>query len=291
MSRESSRRREPVQDNESMERWLLTYSDMMTLLLALFVILFSISSVNISKYQTLQNSLRAAFSGSILNAGRSILNAGADSSAAHSPNNTVIPPLVPLTPTIPLPVDQGAQQGQLTQAQAAALIKEAQQSSAENSEFLALEHRLNAYAKAHGFADQVQAEIQQRGLVITVLTDKLLFPSGSDTLDTASYPLLTEIATLIDLDTADHPVVVEGYTDSVPISNSQFPSNWWLSSGRANSVLQFLLGRDVPGTRLQSTGYGEYHAVASNATPAGRARNRRVEIVFERKYPVPNSGA
>jgi chemotaxis protein MotB len=126
---------------------------------------------------------------------------------------------------------------------------------------------------------------------VTVLTDNLLFASGSDTLDPASYPLLTEIGTLITLDKDAHPVVVEGYTDDVPIATSQFPSNWWLSTGRANVVLQFLLGRDVPAARLSEQGFGDQHPAASNATPAGRAQNRRVEIVFERKYPSPNPGA
>src|SRR5262249_55440190 len=104
----SRRRRDSGGEEESMERWLLTYSDMITLLLALFIVLFSISSVNISKFITLQQSLRAAFSGSILNGGRSILQSGSDSTATHAPNNTEIPALVPLTPTIPKPIDQGA---------------------------------------------------------------------------------------------------------------------------------------------------------------------------------------
>jgi chemotaxis protein MotB len=272
----------------SNERWLLTYSDMITLLLALFVVLFSISSVNVSKFVSLQESLKAAFSGSILNGGSSILNAGADSTARNSPNNTVIPAIVPLTPTVPKPTDQGAQ---ASQAQINALIKEAQNASQENTDFQALEHRLNAYAKAHGWANQVKAQIQQQGLVVTVLTDNLLFQSGQDTLDSASYPLLDQIATLISLDNERHPVVVEGYTDSLPIHNSEFPSNWWLSSGRANVVLQYLLSRSVPAARLSSQGYGDQHPVASNATATGQARNRRVEIVFERKFPAPNSGA
>ncbi len=275
-------------EHESGERWLLTYSDMITLLLALFVVLFSISSVNVSKFVSLQQSLKAAFSGSILNGGSSILSAGADSTAKNSPNNTVIPAIVPLTPTVPKPTDKGAS---ANQAQINALLKEAQNSSQETSQFMALQQRLNAYAKAHGWSNQVKTQIQQRGLVVTVLTDKLLFASGQDTLDPASYPLLNEIATLINLDTAQHPVSIEGYTDNVPISNSQFPNNWWLSSGRANVVLQYLLSRGVAASRLMSAGYGDQHPIASNATPQGQAKNRRVEIVFNRKYPLPTPGA
>jgi chemotaxis protein MotB len=290
MARGGSRRRIAAGgEHESMERWLLTYSDMITLLLALFVVLFSISSVNISKFISLQESLRAAFSGSILDGGRSILNAGSDSSAQHSPNNTVIPALVPITPTIPLPVDEGAQQGHLTKAETAALLHEANLASQEQQEFLALEHRINAYAKAHGWSDQVKAQIEQRGLVVTVLTDRLLFATGQATLQPASYPLLDEIAVLISLDTAKHPVDVEGYTDDLPIHTAQFPSNWELSTARATTVLEYLLSRNVPGGRLHASGYADHFPVASNATADGRTRNRRVEVVFERKYPAPTS--
>ncbi|MGH2859950.1 MAG: flagellar motor protein MotB [Solirubrobacteraceae bacterium] len=277
-------------ENESNERWLLTYSDMITLLLALFVVLFSISSVNISKFQSLQVSLKEAFSGGILAGGQSILNGGIDSSAKHSPSNTEIPSIVPLTPTVPSPGDQGTSSS-ASQAQINALMKEAQEASQENSEFRALQRRLNDYAKAHGFANQVKAQIQQRGLVVTVLTDNLLFGSGSDTLEPASYPLLSEISHLINLDTEEHPVDVEGYTDDVPIDTTQFPSNWELSTGRATTVLQYLLSQGVPGGRLHASGYADHFPVASNATAEGRTRNRRVEIVFERKYPSPSPGA
>jgi chemotaxis protein MotB len=288
MARGSGKRRGPAEESESMERWLLTYSDMITLLMALFIVLFSISSVNISKFITLQQSLKAAFSGSILSGGRSILNDGEDSSTKHSPNNTVIPAIVPLTPTISMPNDQG---GAASKAQVSALLKEANEASLEQSDFVALEHRLNSYAKAHGFSHQVKAQIQQRGLVVTVLTDKLLFETGQDTLQPASYPLLQEIARLIDIDKANHPVDVEGYTDNVPIHTAEFPSNWELSTGRATNVLEYLLAQHVPGGRLRASGYADHYPVASNALPAGRNDNRRVEIVFDRKYPAPTPGA
>jgi chemotaxis protein MotB len=293
MARSGSRRRGGHGgEDEGGERWLLTYSDMITLLLALFVVLFSISSVNVSKFVSLQESLKAAFSGSILSGGSSILETGADSSDKNSPNNTEIPALMPLNPTIAKPGAQGSGTSSASQAQIDALMKEAQNSSQENSEFEALQQRLNAYAKAHGFANKVKAQITQQGLVVTVLTDNLLFSSGSDTLEPASYPLLNEIATLIHLDTEKHPVAVQGYTDDVPIETAQFPNNWSLSSGRADVVLQYLLGAGVDTSRqLIEQGFGDQDPVASNATPAGQAKNRRVQIVFERKYPSPNSGA
>src|ERR1700757_1708415 len=96
-------RRGHAAEHENEERWLLTYADMITLLMALFMVLFSISSVNISKYETLQKSLKAAFSGSILPGGRSIIRSGSESTRDHTPATAEVPSIVPLTPSIPKP--------------------------------------------------------------------------------------------------------------------------------------------------------------------------------------------
>src|SRR6201986_5136156 len=98
MAAHGKKRGLPV-EHENEERGLLTYADMLTLLFALFMVLFSISSVNISKYQVLQQSLKAAFSGSILPGGRAILQSGSESTAAHTPATAVVPSIVPLVPT------------------------------------------------------------------------------------------------------------------------------------------------------------------------------------------------
>ncbi len=287
-----------VQENE--ERWLLTYSDMITLLMALFMVLFSISSVNVSKYITLQQSLRAAFSGSILPGGRAILKSGSESTSAHTPATAEIPSIMPLTPSIPKPVDIGTAQAQaaIKAAQAAypntpigisarqlqTALQAAESASQEQSSFVALKLRLQSYAQAHGFASQVSATIERRGLVVTVLTDKLLFDSGQATLQAAGMPLLNEIASLLNVDRT-HPIVVEGYTDDIPIETAEFPSNWELSTARATTVVQYLIAHGVDENRLGAAGYAQLHPITSNATPAGRALNRRVEIVFERLNP------
>ena len=97
-------------------------------------------------------------------------------------------------------------------------------------------------------------------------------------------PLLNEIASLLNVDRT-HPIVVEGYTDNVPIDTAEFPSNWELSTARATTVVQYLIAHGVDENRLGAAGYAQLHPIASNATPAGRALNRRVEIVFERLNP------
>jgi chemotaxis protein MotB len=260
--------------HEDGERWLLTYADMITLLMALFMVLFSISSVNISKVQALQLSLRAAFSGDILPGGKAIAKPGATANASRAPSATDTQAIVPLTPR------SSANLEKITRAQSATSSSTAA-AQEEQSNFEALKRELDAYARAHGFAKAVNTSVQARGLVIRVLTDKLLFASGSATLIPAAYPLLGEIAALVNIDRT-HPVSVEGNTDDVPIHGGAFPSNWELSTARASMVVRFLITQGVDPQRLSASGYADLRPIASNATAAGRAENRRVEIVLRR---------
>jgi chemotaxis protein MotB len=274
--------------DESGERWLLTYADMITLLMALFMVLFSISSVNISKYQTLQESLKAAFSGNILPGGKAIAQQGSTANASHVPATFELQAIEPVategSSSLQNSTAQGTQGAQGTQsAQSVAVIQRQSSAQREESEFAQIERELNAYAAAHGFSKSVEASIESRGLVIKVLTDDLLFPSGQATLDSQSYALLGEIAQLLNIDET-HPIDVEGNTDNVPIHSAQFSSNWELSTARASSVVEFLAEHGVAQSRLTATGNSDQQPADSNATPAGRARNRRVEIVMHRLY-------
>jgi chemotaxis protein MotB len=292
-------RRGGAVEHENEERWLLTYADMLTLLFALFMVLFSISSVNISKYQVLQQSLKSAFSGSILPGGRAILSSGSESTSAHTPATAEVPSIVPLVPT---PTSRSSSSTgsasstssssvaakPLTSAELQAALNSMSASVSEQDTFVALKAKMDAYAKAHGFGDKVQTIIERRGLVVRVLTDNLLFASGSATLQSGADQLLDEVAQLLNLDPS-HPITVEGHTDNQPIATAQFPSNWELSTTRATNVVRFLISRGVIASRLGAVGYADLHPIASNSSAAGRAKNRRVEIVLMRLNPVPPS--
>jgi chemotaxis protein MotB len=251
---------------------------MITLLMALFMVLFSISSVNISKYKTLQQSLKAAFSGSVLPGGKAILQSGSVSTSKHTPATSEIPAIVPLTPNTPNP--NAVSVSQLQQAQSiAAAAKQ------EQKDFQHLKHKLDSYLTSHNLSHQVQTVISRRGLVVRVLTDQVLFDSGQADLKPAGLPLLTEVANLLNVDRR-HPIDVEGHTDNVPISSAQYPSNWELSTARATTVVRYLISQGVDRNRLSASGYADLHPVASNATNAGRQQNRRVEIVLQRLNPA-----
>ena len=250
-------------EHENDERWLLTYSDMITLLMALFMVLFSISSVNTSKFESLQRAMQDAFSGKILSGGKAIQQTGSETDAARP------------AATPPIPAIQAVTQ-QLDAA------RQAHAKATEQDTFKRLKQQIDAYARDHGLTDKLETTIARRGLVIRLLTDKVLYDSGSATLNASASPLLDRIAQLLRTE-FDHPIVVEGHTDDQAISNAQYPTNWELSTARATAVVRFFIRDHVAPGRLAASGYGAMHPLTTNATPAGRSRNRRVEIVLTRE--------
>jgi len=260
-SRGGRRRRRRSTDHENEERWLLTYSDMITLLMALFMVLFSISSVNTSKYKSLQESLKDAFSGKILPGGKQIQQSGASGKSVVA---RATPSIRPQVPTI----QQKAQAAEAARVQA---------------EFKKIKQEIDSYAKRHGISMQLQTTITKRGLVVRLLTDKVLFDPGRADLKAPAAPLLTNVSRALNIDKS-HPIMVEGHTDNVPISGSQFPSNWELSTARALAVVHyFMIRAGVDKYRLGAAGYAYLYPVASNLTAEGRSKNRRVEIVLLRQ--------
>lgn len=249
--RASRRRRAAHAEHENEERWLLTYSDMITLLMALFIVMFAISNVNKSKLEALRQSLEQAFSGAILPGGHTV--------------RQVAPPS-----RSPAPPQAGQAQSELVENQI----------QRDDADFREIKRRLDRYIHAHHLEREVRTLIDERGLVIRLLTDRILFDSGSAELKSQSAPLLSAVADMLKL-RAGLPISVEGHTDPVPISG-RYPSNWELSTARAARVVRALVARGIPAQSLSATGYAWLHPIASNATPAGRARNRRVEIVLLR---------
>src|SRR3954470_1343633 len=179
-ARGGKKRRGPAAEHENEERWLLTYADMITLLMALFMVLFSIANVNKAKVEALSKSLNDAFSGKILPGGKAIQQTGAKEDPG-TPSPT--PPIPAITPLV----------GQASDAQSQAAVKQ------EQDEFNKIKREVDAYAKTHGLASKVETTITQRGLVIRLLTDQVLFDSGQAELKPQSAPILTHVAHLLKL--------------------------------------------------------------------------------------------
>jgi chemotaxis protein MotB len=262
---------------ENEERWLLTYSDMITLLMALFIVMWAISSVNISKFNQLKAALQSAFSAKVLQANNSIL------SGQQAPFDQDGSPIQPL--------DQSSSASQVVQVKSIAqniqtkISTQIQTQAAlqDQDNLMHIQTLVRQWAREHDLTKIVKADIEERGLVVRLLTDNVLFGSGQGSLQPTALPLLGEIAKLLAAPDIVNPVRVEGNTDDRPIHSAQYPSNWELSSARADAVLEFLLQRGVVPTRLSAVGYGDVNPIAKNTTATGRAANRRVDIVILRR--------
>jgi chemotaxis protein MotB len=277
------RRRHPAGGHEEHadERWLLTYADMITLLMALFIVMWSMSAVNISKFAALKTSLKAAFSpGHVLEQDKNVLKGQPSVLDGAGPA---------IQPTPPQPEAQ--QQTTQAQMQIQPITNPIEHAAAmqELENLRRLRAQIESYARHNGFAGQLRTSIDERGLVVRLLTDEVLFNTGEAVLQQRSFPLLDRIARLIAKE-IPNDVRVEGNTDSVPISTAEFRSNWELSTTRATAVLEELLAEGVAPARLSAAGYADQRPIASNATAAGRSLNRRVDLVVLRRYAADQKG-
>ncbi len=254
----SSLRFDDEPEHNDSERWLLTYADMITLLLALFIVMFAMSTVNQTKFDAVQQSLHDAFSGRILG-GESIAETGADAQSTQPR-----PEVAPGAPST-------AAAGPAAQT--------------EQTDFRKLKAQIDAMVSERGLTSKVETAIEKRGLAVRVLTDGLLFDSGAADVKPAAGPLLRQIGAILARGQA-HPVRVEGHTDNVPIAG-RFPSNWELASARASGVVRVLLGTPLKSSPFEAVGRAALDPIAANATDAGRSRNRRVEIVLPRQHAEP----
>jgi chemotaxis protein MotB len=258
------------EEHENEERWLVSFADMMTLLFCLFMVLFAISSVNTSKFEALQKALQDAFSGKILSGGDAVMETGNDKRPEKPGTEPPLPAMTPL---------QAMAQSSIESTQSKAAQKEEQ-------DFKALKERIDALVRKEGLTGKVETTVRKRGLVVELLTDNVFFDSGQAALKPGALGLLDKLADVLEAERA-HPIVVEGHTDSQPISNAQYPSNWELSGARASAVIRTFVSDGVTAGRVSGSLHGAEDPTASNATPEGRSRNRRVDVILTRLHQEP----
>lgn len=249
------------------ERWLVSYADMITLLMVLFVVLFAMSKTDVAKYAVLRDSLQRAFSVPVLqgNEPTSLKGAGGAS---------FVPPMI----SPPLEQELLAMTGAPTDARMAAALHEIRQV-------------LLQVPVPSDTSGRVEVGASREGIVIS-LAGNILFDSGKSDLKPSGMALLDTLAER--LRTMPNEIRVEGHTDNVPIATPLYPSNWELSSARATTVGRYLAEQNgIAPNRLSAAGYGEFRPVAPNDTREGRARNRRVDLVvlFPRAPAQPGAVA
>ncbi|TAM57854.1 chemotaxis protein MotB [bacterium] len=214
-----------------MMRWLLTYADMITLLLALFIILFAISTISSVKFNRFAKEVNAGFNGREW-------------------------------------VNQPPRAGQKSDAKGGTTPSQQQ-----------IEQQLTTFLKEKHLQSEVRLRVERRGLVVSLLTDKALYRSGSADIDPKVREILDEVA--VYLRETKNDISVEGNTDDVPIHTAVYPTNWELSTTRATNVLRYLVERDHIGpARISAAGYGEFRPLVANDSPEHRQINRRVDIVL-----------
>lgn len=242
-------------EEEASEAWLLPYSDLMTLLLALFIALFAISQTDQTKLQALAQAFTAAF------------NMGGPSMFEGFGTNTS------MQREVMSDEDAGND----------AYIKENQ--SLEN-----LKEQLDNYIEQNQLQEELSTQMEEEGLMIRI-KEKALFPSGSAELVEESQRIGPIVAGL--LAAVPERVLISGHTDTDPINTAEFPSNWELSSVRAMTFMKYLLSinANLNPARFSAIGYGEYRPIAPNDTPENKQKNRRVEILIARTLAFnPNEG-
>lgn len=251
----AKKKRGKKHEEEASEAWLLPYSDLMTLLLALFICLFAISQTDQTKLQQMAQAFTAAFN----MGGPSFFNqAGPNASMQREIMSTE---------------DQGN----------AAYIE-------ENRTLEQLQRQLDEYIEQNNLQDQLSTQLEEEGLMIRI-KERALFPSGSAELVAESQRIGPIVAGL--LAAVPERVLISGHTDTDPINTSQFPSNWELSSVRAMTFMKYLLSinPNLNPARFSAIGYGEYRPIAPNDTAENKQQNRRVEILIARSLSFnPNEG-
>ena len=249
----SRKKKHPAHENH--ERWLVSYADFITLLFAFFVVMFATSQTDKGKAAQVSESVKKAIQeNQVASAIAGILGGAPDDKGKGSA--------------------QMRGPGGVEKAKAAVeepkLGKHVELAPAMDFLTKELEKELKA--------GKMQINMQARGLVVS-FQQAAFFPSGTDEMASETFDTVEKVASV--LKQLPNPVRLEGHTDAVPIRNARFKSNWELSAARSIMLMELLAARyHVPRPRISIAGYAENVPVASNDAEAGRARNRRVDIVI-----------
>jgi chemotaxis protein MotB len=265
---------EEHEEHVNHEAWVIPYADLLTLLMAMFIALFAMSTVDIDKFKELAIGFNEALGGGKLDSG--IGGSVKDSSPAFG-NGAGTGPFQggELTPG-----DNPASSAEIAQVLAGLAQQSARkgEQARETATLKDVEEAIKSAAKSLGFGNRVRTAVQNDGLRVTLLTDQVLFDSGQAVIKAEGLALLAQIGPLlIDLPNA---IEIRGHTDSVPY-NGQFIDNRGLSQARAAAVVRLFERLGLASKRLEPVGMADNYPIGDNRTAAGRAENRRVEIIVQ----------
>jgi chemotaxis protein MotB len=260
------------EEHENHERWLVSAFDMMTLLFVLFVVLFAMSKVDEQKFAALAKGMAEAFGTPV-----SVI-------PAATPEGSVLDGLPGAIDIGTVnPPDMTVEQADVDSAAAQAAAQAAQQVAAEaQAQFSSLDgvrEQIDQALAAAGYAGAARYEIDERGLVVHIVSDPVLFDAESATLLRQGRAILDAVVpTLAGL---PNQIDVEGHANHLPVTpGGQWPSNWELSASRASTVVRALAERGVPESHLAATGYSSTRPMVPESDPGAITLNRRVDLVI-----------
>jgi len=289
------------EEHENAERWLLTYADMITLLMVFFIMMYAMSMLDMKKFDKAALGFKQAFGGAgtpgILQGGKSVFGSGG--------SNPEVPTAVLVFESFVKPENKTtSQETTITDTtQEASLPKEGVNEVAEtevdlktvtaeealkipgaDKELVTIAESILDSVKGTGDYDNVNLSLENRGLIIRIQSEGILFDSGNAQVRNEIMPLMDIIAKSFKFYTG--MVIIEGHTDNIPINTLAYPSNWELSSARASSVLKYWLEKGlVSAENVMAAGFADAQPMVSNDKEEGRAKNRRVEIlVLNKEY-------
>ncbi|GLQ99889.1 flagellar motor protein MotD [Dyella mobilis] len=268
----SRRRRHKHEEHANHEAWVIPYADLLTLLLALFVVLYAMSSVNTTKYRALAQAISSAFNGS-----RAVIQPVTPSAPSSTPVPTTKPAPIPRSPLAQMLLPRLTQH--IDTPNSTPGTPTDQNKTKQSEEQQNLDRIRNEVERAlQPLIDKNLVSVRRtpNWLEIEIRTD-ILFPSGVATLSPTANQVLTSLGDI--LAPFANPLRVEGYTDDVPIDTAVYPSNWELSAARAASVARLFAQHGVEPERLGIVGWGQYRPAADNDSVDGRNKNRRVLVV------------
>ncbi len=253
--RYSPRRRDREEEDDS-NRWLSTYADAVTLLMAFFILLYAMSEIDVAKFAAFVEGLQVPF------------------------GNVSAEGMMPATDGL-LPESDGIQPESAPPAPDPPLRSEHAQAAAEQARNLEqleeVRRALDEALEERDLDQYVEQRIEERGLRVSIASDDILFALGSTTINDLGREVIRTVADT--LDDFPNPLMVEGHTDDVPLDRNGY-TNWNLSTDRAVAVLSLMIEEhELPPDRVSAAGYGEYRPLEANETAEGRARNRRVDIM------------
>lgn len=261
--KKASHQHEEHEEHVNHEAWVIPYADLLTLLMCMFLAMWATSATGAKQAAAIAEALRNDINGvTPVKGGEGILGSTGAASGGS-------------------PVDFGLNAGRSVRAELALQKDEARQVQlvGEKKELEAIQTQLQNELNAVGLGDKVAFRLEARGLIVTIVSDQVLFTSGDAALMAPGQKILDGMAGPIEK--LSKPVSVEGHTDSRPIANGRFPTNWELSTTRATTVLRYLVSRwNFDPKMVTASGYADTKPVGDNATAAGQAANRRVEIVI-----------